>query len=201
LIAINLGLFLIALGSPNLADNSAAWPAVMQDGGQWYRLFTSFFVTNNWLDVALNMYCLLIIGRLIEPALGPWRYLTLYMLAGLGGSVAYYLLANPLIGAAGASGAIFGLFGGYFVLARRARQNTQSIVTLIAINLVFSFIVPDIAWQAHVGGLVIGLAVAAGFALARGRRQELVIETLVSLCACAVLVLLMTLPPGAINLG
>ncbi len=198
LIVINLALFVAASASSRLTFDSYAYPVLMAHGHEWIRLFASFFVTNNVLDVGLNMWCLYIIGRLVEPALGPWRYIGLYMLAGLGGSVAYYLLGNIIQPAAGASGAIFGLFGAYFVLARRASANTSGIIVLIAINLVFSFTVPDIAWQAHVGGLVTGLAVAAGFGLARGYRQQLLLDVLVVMCAGAALgALLLALPPGA----
>jgi membrane associated rhomboid family serine protease len=201
LIVINLILFAAAAASDTLTANTWVYPILMRNGGQLYRLFTSFFVTNSFLDVALNMWCLLIIGRLIEPALGKWRYLALYLLSGLGGSVAYYLLGNPLQPAAGASGAIFGIFGAYFILARRSSANTSGIVALIGINLVFSFVIPNIAWQAHIGGLITGLAVASGFALARGRRDELVADVLVVAAVGVALGLLMFLPPGVINLG
>ena len=201
LIVINLILFAAAAASDTLTANTWVYPVLMRDGGQLYRLFTSFFVTNSFLDVALNMWCLLIIGRLIEPALGKWRYLALYVLSGLGGSVAYYLLGNPLEPAAGASGAIFGIFGAYFILARRSSANTSGIVALIGINLVFSFVIPNIAWQAHIGGLITGLAVASGFALARGRRDELVADILVVAAVGVALGLLMFLPPGVANLG
>ena len=201
LIVINVVLFVAATASDSLTANTWVYPVLMQDGGQWYRLFSSFFVTNSFLDVALNMWCLLIIGRLLEPPLGTWRYLALYLLSGLGGSVAYYLLGNPLQPAAGASGAIFGLFGAYFILARRSSTNTSGIVALIAVNLVFSFVIPDIAWQAHIGGLVTGLVVAAGFGLLRGRRAELLADILVVAGTGVALGLLMFLPPGVVNLG
>jgi membrane associated rhomboid family serine protease len=203
LIAINLVLFLAAAASSRLTFDSYDIPLFMSHFGQSYRLFASFFVTNNLLDVALNMWCLYIIGRLVEPTLGKWRYLALYLLAGLGGSVAYYLLGNPNQPAAGASGAIFGLFGAYFVLARRASANTSSIVALIAINLVFSFTIPNIAWQAHVGGLLTGLVVAAGLSLARRGppRQELLTDLAVLTATCVALGLLLLLPPGVVNLG
>ncbi len=201
LIFINVVLFLAAASSPRLTFDSTMIPLFMSHFGQSYRLVSSFFVTNNILDVALNMWCLYIIGRLVEPTLGRWRYLALYMLCGLGGSVAYYLLGNPQQQAAGASGAIFGLFGAYFVVARRASANTSSIVALIAINLVFSFTVPDIAWQAHVGGLVTGLVVAAGLGALRHRRQELVADVAVVAATCVALGLLLLLAPGVANLG
>jgi membrane associated rhomboid family serine protease len=203
LLVVNVVLFVAALSSARLTYDSLMVPAFMQNFGQPVRLFASFFVTNNLLDVALNMWCLYIIGRLVEPVLGPWRYIAVYLLAGLGGSVAYYLVGNPLVPAAGASGAIFGLFGAYFVLARRAAANTSGIIGLIAINLLFSFTVPDIAWQAHVGGLATGLVVAGGLSLARRGRpgEHLLVGTAVVLATTAALVLLLTLPPGAVNLG
>jgi membrane associated rhomboid family serine protease len=201
LIFINVFLFLAAAASSRLTFDSYIIPVFMTHFGQSYRLVASFFVTHNILDVALNMWCLYIIGRLVEPTLGKWRYLALYMLCGLGGSVAYYLIGNPQQPAAGASGAIFGLFGAYFILARRASANTSSIVALIAINLVFSFTIPDIAWQAHVGGLVTGLVVAAGLSAFRHRREELVADVAILAATCVVLGLLLLLAPGVVNLG
>ena len=201
LIIINVALFVAASASDSLTANTWLFPILMRNGDQWYRLFSSFFVTNSLFDVGLNMWCLLIIGRLIEPGLGKWRYLAVYLLSGLGGSVAYYLLGNPLQPAAGASGAIFGLFGAFFVLARRSSANTSGIVALIGINLVFSFVIPNVAWQAHIGGLITGLAVAIGFALFRGRRQEVLVDVLTVAIVSGALVLLLLLPPGAINVG
>lgn len=203
LMVVNIVLFVAAMGSARLTYDSLMVPILMQNFGQPVRLFASFFVTNSFLDVALNMWSLYIIGRLVEPVLGPWRYVAVYLLSGLGGSVAYYLLGNPIVPAAGASGAIFGLFGAYFILARRASANTSGIIALIAINLVFSFTVPDIAWQAHVGGLATGLVVAGGLSLARrGRRAEqLLVGTGVVLATTVALGLLLTLAPGVANLG
>jgi len=203
LLVVNVLLFVAAASSVRLTDDSLMVPALMQNFGEPVRLFASFFVTNDLLDVALNMWCLYIIGRLVEPVLGPGRYIAVYLLSGLGGSVAYYLLGNPFMPAAGASGAIFGLFGAYFVLARRASANTSGIIALIAINLLFSFTVPDIAWQAHVGGLATGLVVAGGLSLARrGRlREQLLVGTGVVLATTVALGLLLTLAPGAVNLG
>ena len=92
LIVINVVLFLAASASSRLTFDSYIIPLFMAHFGQSYRLFSSFFVTNNLLDVALNMWCLYIIGRLVEPIMGKWRFVALYLLCGLGGSVAYYLV-------------------------------------------------------------------------------------------------------------
>ena len=198
LIAINLVLFFAAAGSASLTFNSYEIPYLVQQG-QWYRLFSSFFVTNDVADIALNMFSLYIIGRLVEPALGKWRYLALYILSGLGGSVATYLLARVGEASAGASGAIFGLVGAYFVLARRARLNTSGIVAIIAINLVFDFTYSGINWLAHLGGLAVGLVVALGYgAVGPSQKNKAAIVTIVGVCV--VLGLLMLLPPGRVAL-
>jgi membrane associated rhomboid family serine protease len=86
-------------------------------------------------------------------------------------------------------------------LARRSSANTSGIVALIGINLVFSFVIPNVAWQAHIGGLITGLAVAIGFALFRGRRQEVLVDVLTVAVVSGALVLLLFLPPGAVNVG
>ena len=117
------------------------------------------------LDIAFNMWALLIVGPAVEKVLGAARYLTVYLVGALGGSVLVYLLVPSEL-AAGASGAIFGLFGAWFVLARRLGLDYRMIVTLIVLNLILSFSWHAIAWQAHVGGLIAGGLLTAAFAYA-----------------------------------
>jgi membrane associated rhomboid family serine protease len=88
--------------------------------------------------------------------------LLLYLLGALGGSVGSYLLGPPNEVGIGASGAIFGVMGAYFVIARRRGWEVRSIVALIAINLALSFISPLIDWRDHLGGLVVGTLVCFG---------------------------------------
>ncbi|HTW07793.1 MAG TPA: rhomboid family intramembrane serine protease [Acidimicrobiales bacterium] len=191
---------------------SVAAPAVQSDGqevgllvqsGQWYRLVTSIFVHYSILHIGLDMFSLFIVGRALEPALGWWRYLGLFLVAGFGGAIGAYLLTSPFDAEAGASGAIFGLFGAYFVLARRARLNTSGILTLIVINLVYSFTVPGIAWQAHVGGLLTGLVVSGALGLRRhlGPQRAVTWDLSVMVAVTVALALLLFLPPGVVNLG
>jgi hypothetical protein len=123
--------------------------------------------------------------------LGHARYLTVYLVSAIGGSVLLYYVA-PLQPAAGASGAIFGLFGAWFVLSRRLQVDSRQIVLLIVLNLGLSFIVPRIAWQAHVGGLVAGCLLAAAFVYAP--RQN---RTLLQVAATIVIVAIMA---GAVAL-
>ena len=113
--------------------------------------------------------------------------LALYLLAALGGSVTAFVLAEGFTLSVGASGAIFGLFGAYYVVVRRMGGSTSSIVGLLAVNLVITFALPFIDWRAHLGGLVTGGLVAAALAYAPRGPQR----TLVQAVACAALLVLL----------
>ncbi len=139
--------------------------------GQWYRLVTSAFLHVNILHIAMNMYVLYIIAPVIERFLGHARFLILYVLAGLGGSVASFAFSSPNTASVGASGAIFGLMGALLIMARRTHANISQAMSLIGLNLVFGFLVPGIDWRAHLGGLFVGFAVAAIFGYAPRRNR------------------------------
>lgn len=139
--------------------------------GQYYRLFTSMWVHFGIVHLATNMLALWIIGREVERALGPLRYLLLYVVSGFGGAVASYTFGPHTLFGAGASGAVYGLFGALFILARRIGAQTGPIVGLIAFNLFISFSLHNaIDWRAHVGGLITGGVV--GVAMAYAPRQN-----------------------------
>ncbi|MFI5756033.1 rhomboid family intramembrane serine protease [Streptomyces sp. NPDC051569] len=142
--------------------------------GQWYRLVTSVFLHQEVWHIAFNLLSLWWLGRLLEPALGRARYLTLYLISGVAGSALTYLLAAPNQATLGASGAIFGLLGATVVLARRRRYEMRPLITLLALNLVITFFWPGIAWQAHIGGLVAGALIAIGMVHAPRERRALV---------------------------
>ncbi|MHC6223000.1 rhomboid family intramembrane serine protease [Arthrobacter sp. MMS24-S77] len=143
-----------------------------------WRMLTSAFVHSQGfvLHIVLNMYMLWIFGQVLEPVLGRIRFLAVYLLSAVGGSVGFLLLtpALPPTGVEGASGAIFGLFGALLVVQSRRGGDTRQLWILIAINGAIGFLVPGIAWQAHLGGLVTGALSAAVIAFApRGPRQAL----------------------------
>lgn len=142
--------------------------------GQWYRLLTAVFLHQQVMHIAFNMLSLWWLGPPLEAALGRVRYLALYLLAGLGGSALSYLVAAQNQPSLGASGAIFGLLGATAVLMRRLNYDMKPVVILLGLNLVFTFAWPDIAWQAHLGGLVVGAAVAYGMVHAPRERRDLV---------------------------
>ncbi|WP_402463815.1 rhomboid family intramembrane serine protease [Isoptericola aurantiacus] len=154
------------------------WPA----GGQEdpYRFLTTAFLhSTSPLHILFNMYALWLVGPFLEQAFGRGRFVALYLLAAVGGSVGVLLLADPLgpswrTAAVGASGAVFGLFGAIIPVLRRLGRNAGQIVALIAINMALPLFVDNIAWEAHVGGLVVGLAIGAGYAVAPRERQRLV---------------------------
>lgn len=147
----------------------------------WRMLTAAFLHSPGFiLHIVLNMYMLWMFGQALEPLLGRARFLAIYVLSALGGSVGYLLL-NPvvlpgqgLVGVVGASGAIFGLFGAMLVVQRHRGGDTRQLWVLIAINGVIGFIVPGIAWEAHLGGLITGAACAAVVAYApKGKRRGL----------------------------
>lgn len=154
--------------------------------GEYYRLFTAMFLHYGILHLAFNMWVLWVIGRYLEKDLGRWRFLTLYLLCGLGGNVATYLFAAPSAFSAGASGCIFGLFGALVLVNRKLSRDNSGIYTLLVLNLVITFLPgTNISVTAHVGGLLTGLAL--GFALAYAPRPHRTRIQIASFVAAALL--------------
>jgi membrane associated rhomboid family serine protease len=155
-------------------------------GGEYYRLLTSMFLHFGLLHVGMNMWALWVLGRPLEAVLGPLRFLALYLVSGLGGSVAvYYFSAGALT--AGASGAIFGLFAALVIVLRRLGRSISSVIPILVINLVITLGVPGISIAGHFGGLITGGLVAAGLAYAprqaRTAVQSAAVGTVVVLLA------------------
>jgi membrane associated rhomboid family serine protease len=169
-------------------------PTLGVANGQVYRLLSNTFLHEpigsglGLLHIVFNMWALIVVGPSLERLLGRVRYLTVYLVSALAGSVLFYLVAAPEASALGASGAIFGLFGAWFVLARRLRLDPRQIIILIVINLGISFAVPGIAWQAHVGGLIAGAALTAAYAYAP-RPNRAVIQAAATVAILVILVI------------
>ena len=195
LIALNVALYLVEWVYPKIVDylaligsayDSTIHSVVGVAHGEYYRLLTSAFLHEQGLSgfgplhIIFNMWALILLGRL--------RFLAVYLLSALGGSVMFYLLAPANEPGLGASGAIFGLFGAYFVVARRLRVDSRSIVFLIVLNLGISFLVAGIAWQAHVGGLLTGGLLTAAYAYAP-RNQRTLVQVGATVAVVAVLVI------------
>ena len=209
LIGINVLLYLVELAKPNIANDwallgyaqfSSGGPLQGIASGQWYRLLTSAFLPPatglgglGLIDIAFNLWVLYAIGPSLEQLLGRGRFLAVYLLSALGGGVAFFLFAPPNEPALGASGAIFGLFGAWFVVSRRLRIDSRGILVLIGINLAFSFIYRGtIAWQDHIGGLIVGVLVTAAFAYAP-RKNRLVVQVGAAVAILVILAVIVVL--------
>jgi membrane associated rhomboid family serine protease len=174
--------------------------------GQWYRLLTAPFLHASIEHILFNMVTLAIVGPPVEAELGKLRFLAIYLVSALGGSVASYLLSSPNQLGVGASGAIFGVMGAYFVLARRRHWPVGNIVVLIVLNLFIGFSSTTIDWRAHIGGLVSGAVVTVGLVrsadvrLTAGQGTEVAVGLASTLGVVAVLGLIALLPPGHVNL-
>jgi membrane associated rhomboid family serine protease len=146
--------------------NDYAFAPVYATAEPW-RLLTAAFLHSptSPLHILFNMYALWMTGPYLEVLLGRVRFAALYLLSALGGSVGYLLLASPdnfnqwRGGTVGASGAVFGLFGAFFIVQRRLNRDTGPLLAIIAINFALGFL-PNVAWQAHLGGLVTGVLAA-----------------------------------------
>lgn len=173
LIAANVAVFVLQMGSRALQYKLALFPVAVA-GGQYYRLITSAFMHYGIVHILFNMWALYVLGPPLEQHLGRLRFAALYLLSALGGSVVVYLFSPLNAATAGASGAIFGLFGATLVAAKRLNLDVRWLVGLIVINLVITFSVPGISWQGHLGGLITGAVVAAVYVYAPRAQRNLV---------------------------
>jgi membrane associated rhomboid family serine protease len=208
LVGLNIVLFLVELAKPSLANDwgllgyatyNFGGPLQGIAAGQWYRLITSAFLPPatglgglGFLDILFNMWALVAVGPSLEQLLGRARFLAVYLLSAIGGGVAFFLIGQPNVLALGASGAIFGLFGAWLVVSRKLHLDIRGIVTIIAINLAFSFFYRStIAWQDHIGGLVVGALTTVAFAYApRKNRTALQVAAVVAVLAVLVLLVI-----------
>jgi membrane associated rhomboid family serine protease len=194
LIAINVLAFVLEKALPSFESDFAIWSPGVADG-QWYRLVTSAFIHYGPTHLLLNMWALYVVGPPLEMLLGRLRYTALYALSALGGSVLVYLISPINIPTAGASGAIFGLFAATFVVGKRLAFDVRWVLSVIVINMVYTFVVPAISsqlisWQGHVGGLVTGGLVTAAYVYPPKEQRNLVqaITTVVTLIVFAGLI-------------
>jgi membrane associated rhomboid family serine protease len=180
LLAINVLVFVLMLVSgvspidpsaEKLFDWGASYgPYILN--GEWWRLVTAMFVHIGVVHIIFNMQALWSLGRVVERLYGNWTYLLMYLLGGIGGSIASLWWHADII-SAGASGAIFGLAGGLAIGVYRGKlpmpqKVMQSLLTstilFIGYNLVYGFINEGIDNAAHIGGLVVG-AISGWFLL------------------------------------
>ena len=173
LVGLNVGVYLAELAtgatvnanSGKIFEQGALFGPLVADG-DWWRLITAAFLHYGPIHLGMNMLALWWLGAPVEMALGHWRFLLLYIVSGLAGS-AGALIASPTAVTVGASGAIFGMLGAGLVLEYEATGRLGgNYLTLIIINLAFTFAVPGISIGGHLGGLIagaLGALVLTGF--------------------------------------
>jgi membrane associated rhomboid family serine protease len=201
LIAINVVVYLIEIASGSGGLETTGGRVAFDFGlfgpfvaeGEWYRLVTSAFLHAGIFHIGFNMLLLFLLGRLLEPALGTPRFLALYFASLLAGSFGALLL-DPNSLTVGASGAVFGLFGAGFLIARDRglTQLATQLGFLIVLNLAFTFGANNISVGGHLGGLVGGalcaLVILAGERGMLGpRRREAELALMIAIAALAAL--------------
>ncbi|MAT19113.1 MAG: rhomboid family intramembrane serine protease [Leifsonia sp.] len=222
-VTISIGAACVLLYVLQLVTGGAVTSALLMNpsaiASEPWRLLTSAFVhsPSSFLHIAFNMYALAIFGPLLESFLGRGRFLALYLLSALGGNVAGVLLYQAAVvsgGATivltngflqpslslGASGAIFGLMGALLGLRKALGVQITQLLVVLGLNVVIGFLVPNIAWEAHLGGLAVGFAIGTLFSRTRRPAQKrLRILGLITIGAVLVVICLTSvlMAPGA----
>jgi membrane associated rhomboid family serine protease len=150
-----------AVGNSTVVGNFGLYGVAVAEG-EWYRLVSGGFLHASLSHIAFNMFALFFLGRMLEPSIGTLRFVFLYVAALFGGAFGALLLSGPDAFTIGASGAIFGIFGAAFVIARGRGVDAVAgtIGVILLINLAFSFGSPRISLGGHLGGLVAGVICA-----------------------------------------
>ena len=168
LIALNVAVFLaeVATGSGGFEPHTSLIPEFGLFGpsvasGEWYRLATSGFLHASIFHIGFNMFALYFLGRILEPGIGTPRFVAIYFASLFAGSLGATILSPDTL-TIGASGAIFGIFGATFVIARHRgiAGLASSVGIILVLNLVFTLGNPQISLGGHVGGLIGGMLCA-----------------------------------------
>jgi membrane associated rhomboid family serine protease len=171
LLVINVLVFIaVRTGSRRILDDLVLVPVLVDN--EPYRLLTSAFTHVQFFHIFANLFMLWQLGPPLEQMLGRLRFLVLYLLSALGGGVAVWLLAAPGSATLGASGAVLGLVGALLVVHRARGLDITWILGYVAITAVFSFAIPGISWQGHLGGFITGAAVAWVFLQTSNHRRK-----------------------------
>lgn len=159
-----------------------------------WRMLTALLVHGGFIHLALNMLALWMLGQILEPMLGRGRYLALYLISGLGGSVAVATLA-PGSATVGASGALFGMMAALLIIGRHLGADVTGILVILVINFVFGLVVGGISWEAHLGGVIAGALIALIYVRTRRREQRIWQIVLLAVLTVLLLVFVAVVPP------
>ncbi len=153
-------------GVEKMIEVGGMFPPSLAINHEYWRLITPIFLHYGLLHIAFNMYALYLFGPVVSSNFGAKKMLLIYLLAGIGGNVAEFVLGSPFAVGAGASGSIFGLFGAVLAYGymhrntRMGRAQVQWVVQILVMNLFLTFAIPNIGYLAHLGGLASGAALA-----------------------------------------
>ena len=145
---------------PQLYEYTALYGPYVQSGEIW-RLFSVALVHGGLTHLFFNMFSLLVLGNPVEAALGKARFLIIFLVSLLTGSLASIYLNNVAQVSVGASGAVFGLFGAFIAMRKMISEGVRDIYVIIGLNFVFGFILGGVDWRAHLGGLIGGYLTTA----------------------------------------
>ncbi|MFZ0574888.1 MAG: rhomboid family intramembrane serine protease [Candidatus Cybelea sp.] len=167
-------------GAQRVLEEAALIPAAVLQYGQWWRIVTGAFLHGGLIHIGVNMLSLWFLGRFIEYALGSWRMLLVYMVSLVVSGLGVVYFSNPTTPTLGASGAIFGLFGALFAigfkLGKPGMDLVRSNIGILVLNLIITFTVPSISWQAHVAGLLAGFVLTYAIYYPPRRVAPVVVE-------------------------
>jgi len=168
-----IALMVVVYGAMTLAGGSTNINVIITFGakvnalvqqGEWWRLITPIFLHIGFTHILMNMITLYFVGIQIEAAFGHTRFLIMFLVAGIGGNIASFCFSDSL--SAGASTAIFGLFGAFLMLGESfwenpvIRQLARTFLAFVVMNIAFDVFTPGIDMAGHLGGLVAGFLVA-----------------------------------------
>lgn len=168
LITVISGSYLACLLMPGLEEHLYLNRYLVFTNGEYWRLLTVALTHGGIAHLFFNMYALLVLGNSLESAIGPKKFLGIFVISQIGASLASIYFGAINVVSVGASGAIFGLFGAMIVLSKRYGLETKSTYIIIGINFAIGFIFPGIDWHAHLGGLISGF-IASSVLLAPAR--------------------------------
>ena len=151
-----IAIFLLQELTGTLLVKNFALFAPLVTSGEWWRLISAGFLHGSIIHLLFNVYILWVIGSQLESIVGNIKFIIIYFVSLLGGSLASYWFSPFGSYSIGASGAIFGLMGAMLVVGRKRNIGISQITTLVAINVVIGFVFSGIDWRAHLGGLAAG---------------------------------------------
>jgi membrane associated rhomboid family serine protease len=159
LLALNVLVFIaVRSGSPRILQDFVLVPVLVES--EPWRLLTSAFTHVQIFHIFSNLFMLWQLGPPLEQMLGRLRFTVLYLLSALGGSVAVWILSAPGGATLGASGAVLGLVGALLVISRARNLDITWIIMYVGVTAVLSFVIPNVSWEGHLGGFIVGAALA-----------------------------------------